>query len=405
MTASPRALPSDGDRTGRDLGDEEIALVAEALRSGTLNATRGTFVRRFERAFAAAFGAPEAVAAASGTAAVHAALAALALQSGDEVITTAITDMGAITPILYEGAVPVFADVDAATGNVTAATIAARLTSRTRAVIVTHLFGMPCDMRPILELVRDRGVVLIEDCAQAPLAEDVAGTVGTLGALACFSFQQSKHLTTGEGGMVLANDAALGDRVRRFVNKGWGYGDAEPDHDFPALNGRLTELQGAVGLAQLGKLPSVLARRRATADRLRAELDGVPGVAMPPQRQGVVSSWWRVCLDVDPDVVEGGPDALAPALAALGLAARPRYIGVPAYRTRLFREWRNSPVTRVPFEQAGRTPEPPAGSMAGTERALRRMLVLPWNELFTDDHVAAIASTLRAAVSQHAGHG
>jgi dTDP-4-amino-4,6-dideoxygalactose transaminase len=402
MTRTPLQLPSDGDASGRDLGDREIALVTEALRSGTLTATKGTFVRRLADAFAECMGAAHGVACASGTAAIHGALVAAELEAGDEVVTTAITDMGAIMPILYEGAVPVFCDVDPDTANVTAEAIAARVTDRTRAIIVTHLFGLPCDMAPILALARERGLFVIEDCAQAPLAEDTAGTVGTLGDVGCFSFQQGKHMTTGEGGAMITSRPDVARRLQKFVDKGWGYGEPQPDHDFPALNGRMTELQGAVGLAQLDKLPSVLARRRASAAWLRPRLASLPGLALPPIRPGVTPSWWRFGLLVDPGVVRGGASALAEELGRLGVTAMPHYIRKPAWRTAVLRAWQAHPVTRVPFERAGRVPEPPPEAARGTERALERLLVLPWNEHYQPEHLAFLHEALQAALQKAA---
>src|SRR5688572_15038942 len=152
----PMTLPSDQDATGRTLGDEEIATLAEAIRSGTLTSTKGEKVRALETRFAELLGVGHCLACSSGTAALHTAFAALDLEPGDEVITTGITDMGALTPLLYQGLIPVFADVDPRTCNVTADTVAARLSERTRAVVVTHLFGNPCDMAGIMELARSR---------------------------------------------------------------------------------------------------------------------------------------------------------------------------------------------------------------------------------------------------------
>src|SRR5262245_28483779 len=162
--------------------------------------------------------------------------------------------MGALTPVLYQGAIPVFADVDPRTGNVTADTIAACLSDRTRGIVVTHLFGVPCEMEPILQLAKTHRLPVIEDCAQAFLAEYDGQPVGRLGTIGCFSLQQGKHITTGEGGLVTTNDDALAKRVFYFLNKAWGYGDPQPDHYFIALNYRLSELQGAVAVAQLQKL-------------------------------------------------------------------------------------------------------------------------------------------------------
>lgn len=391
-------LPSDRDASGRELGDKEVGLVEEAIRSGRLSSTWGVFVDRFEWAFAHRMDAACAVACSSGSAAVHAALAALELEAGDEVVTSPITDMGAITPIAYEGAAPVFCDVDPSTGNVTAETIAAAAGPRTRAVVVTHLFGMPCEMAPIVELARARGWRLIEDCAQAPLAEDHGRPVGSFGDLACFSFQQGKHITTGEGGMVTTADEELGRRVRCFVNKGYVVEDDVADHVRLALNYRMTELQGAVGFAQMEKLDDVVEARRRTAAALRDSLEGLAGARPAPERPGAVHVYWRFPLLVDPDVVSGGCSALAYELEERGVPSKPRYVGRPAFECRLFREWRRSPVLRAAYEAAGREPPGEGVAFPGARAFLDRVLVLPWNEHYDRRHLAWIETALREAL-------
>src|SRR5436309_1646236 len=180
---APQALdlPSDQDHTGRDFGAEELALLRQVLDSGTLNCTKGTQVKAFERAFAALHHVREARAVTSGTAAIHTAIAAIDPEPGDEIITTPITDMGAIAPILYQQAIPIFADVDPETLNVTPDTVAARITPRTRAIIATHLFGNPCDVVGIQRVAEAHGIPVIEDCAQAYLATQHERFVGTIG--------------------------------------------------------------------------------------------------------------------------------------------------------------------------------------------------------------------------------
>src|SRR5437763_1842397 len=202
------ALPSDQDSTGRDLGAEELELLEQVIRTGTLTSTKGSYTKTLEQRFAETLGVKKAYACASGTAAVHLAIAAVNPNPGDEFVTTSITDMGALTPILYQGGIPVFAEVDPVTLNLTAKTIEAALSPRTKAIVVTHLFGNPCDMNEIMELARSRNIPVIEDCAQAFLARSGNQYVGTFGAIGCFSTQQGKHMTTGEGGFVVSNDDA-----------------------------------------------------------------------------------------------------------------------------------------------------------------------------------------------------
>jgi perosamine synthetase len=389
-------LPSDQEASGRTLGTEELALLEEVIESGTLTSTKGTAVRELERRFAERLGRGWAVACASGTAAIHAAIAAIDPEPGEEIVTSPITDMGAITPIVYQGAIPVFADVDPRTCNLTAETIEPQLSHRTRAIIVTHLFGNPAEMTPILELAARHGIPVIEDCAQAYLAEVDGGMVGTLGAIGCFSLQQGKHITCGEGGLVVTDDRALARRIKLFVNKAWGYGDTNPDHTFLALNYRMTELQGAVALAQLGKLRTGVERRRAMAARLEAALGGMPGVATPHSVPGAVHSYWRYCLWIDGDRVPGGSPAFGASLKRRGIAAAPRYIQKPAFQCEVFREHRTFGNSRFPFtlarpEALDYRPE----RYPGVFKSLKDILVLPWNERFTVEHVDYIATAIR----------
>ncbi len=404
-SSSSTSLPSDGDHTGRTLGDDEVALAALAIRSGTLNSTRGTFVTEFERRFAAWQGSRHAIACASGSAAVHAALAALDLQPGDEVVTTPITDMGALTPILYQGGVPVFADVDPRSKNVTAATIAAVCTARTRAIVVTHLFGLPAELDAIVRFAQGRGLAVIEDCAQAFGATHRGRKVGTWGRIAAFSLQQGKHITCGEGGIVTTDDDALARRLFLFVNKAWGYGDPRPDHYFPALNYRLTELQGAVLVAQLGKLDDVIARRRQVAAALRERLLGLAGLHLPGDPDAGKHVFWKFAIDVDPAIVAGGAVALGKGLQEQGIACAPRYVQKPAFACELFRDWQRFAVTRMPLAHNPRgegpgdqdtAPWPAADALPGAVAALDRVLVLPINERYLPVHIDRVATAIRA---------
>lgn len=392
------ALPSDQDATGRTFDGRELALLAEVLGSGTLTSTKGNFVRTLEERFAATLGVRAAYACSSGSAAVHCAVAAVDPEPGDEIITTGITDMGALAPILYQGAIPVFADVDPRTCNVTAETIEAALSERTRAVVVTHLFGNPCEMGPIMELARARRIPVIEDCAQSFLARSGDGFVGAVGDIGCFSLQQGKHITTGEGGLVTTNDPALARRVFLFINKAWGYGDPNPDHYFLALNYRLSELQGAVAVAQLDKLAAVVERRVAAAERLTTMLRGVGGIETPFVHEGNTHTYWKYCLRVDGRVVRDGAQGMARLLKERGIASAPRYIQKPAFMCEVFREQRTFGRSRFPFTLArpGAVDYDPA-RFPGTFAALEGVLVLPWNERYTDEHVEYIAGAIQDA--------
>jgi dTDP-4-amino-4,6-dideoxygalactose transaminase len=404
--STQETLPSDQDATGRTLGDEEIALVTEAIRSGTLTSTKGKFVRTLEQRFAELLGIPYAYACASGTAAVHTAVAAIDPEPGDEIITSPITDMGAIAPIIYQGAVPVFADVDPRTYNVTAEAISACVSERTRAIIVTHLFGNPCEMTDIMALAQARGIPVIEDCAQAFHSRHDGKYVGTMGTIGCFSLQQGKHITVGEGGLVVASDPGLARRMYLFINKAWGYGDPKPDHYFLALNYRLSELQGAVAVAQLPKLAFSVGQRIAMAGLLTEKLRGVPGIQTPWVFPKNTHTYWKYCLRVDDQVVPGGAVALARSLKEAGIASAPRYIQKPAFMCEVFQQQRTFGKSRFPFTLA--RPEVldyDRSRFPGTFTALEGVLVLPWNERYTEKHVDYLAASIQEALSRLAGSG
>lgn len=391
------ALPSDQDASGRSFGPEELERVAAVLESGTLTCTKGSQTPELESRFAGLLGVRAALACSSGTAAVHAAVATVDPEPGDEIITSPITDMGAIAPILYQGAIPVFADVDPDTGNVTPESVAACWSDRTRAVIVTHLFGNPCRVEEIRELAVRRGVAVIEDCAQAYLAQRQGRMVGTIGDISCFSMQQGKHITTGEGGLVATDDPARARRARVFVDKAWPYGEAGADHEFLALNARITELQAAVANAQLARLPELVAHRRSTVALLADAIEGLEGVRMAPVDAGDAASWWRVPLLVDEEL--GGPDALAAALGGLGVSGAPRYVRKPAFACRVIAEQRTFGDSRWPFTLA--RPEAldySAERFRGAWSFLDRVLVLPWNERYEAEHAVRVADALHTAV-------
>jgi perosamine synthetase len=396
------ALPSDQDATGRTLGAEELALLTEVIQSGTLTSTKGAFVKSFEDEFARRLGVRKAYACASGTAAIHTAIAAIDPNPGDEIITSGITDMGALGPILYQGAVPVFADVDPETYNLTARTIESALSERTRAIIVTHLFGNPCEMTEIMELARARSLPVIEDCAQAFLAEHDGKKVGSIGTIGCFSLQQGKHITTGEGGIITTDDEALARRMYLFINKAWGYGDTNPDHYFLALNYRLSELQGAVAWAQLPKLEGVVERRISTARKLTEKLRGLRcGIETPQVNERSVHTYWKYCLRVDRERIRDGAQGLARLLKDKGITSAPRYIQKPAFMCEVFREQRTFGTSRWPFTLA----RPEAVNydrllFPGTFAALEGVLVLPWNENYTDEHVDYIADSIHEAAGR-----
>lgn len=397
-------LPSDQDATGRDLGDDEMVQLGIAIESGTLNSTKGNLVKQFEREFAERLGTHYGYACASGSAAVHCAIAAIDPEPGDEIVTTSITDMGAITPILYQAAIPVFADVDPLTYNITAESVASVLSERTKAIVVTHLFGNPAEMDGILTLARETGIPVIEDCAQAFGATYQGKKIGTLGDIGCFSLQQGKHITTGEGGIVITSDAGLARRMNLFINKAWGYGDPNPDHYFLALNCRMNELTGAVALAQLKKLDGFVARRVEIARQIGEGLAGLEGIEVPVVTPESRHTYWKYCLRVDSSKFAGGLDELASRLKSRNIFCAPRYIQKPAFECEVIRDQRTFGDSRFPFNLArSEAVDYSKDKFSGTYEALATILVLPLNERYTSQHVQYVVESIRQVAEELSG--
>ncbi len=386
-------FPSDKRADGRSLGKEEIGILSEVIRAGTLNSTAGSMVKRFEREFSGMHEVPFGIATSSGTAGIHAALFALGVGKGDEVVTSPVTDFGAIAPIILLGAVPVFCDLDPETLVPTPESIEERLTPKTKAVIVTHLFGLPCDMDGIMDVTR--GIPLVEDCAQAPLARWNGRYAGTFGDVSVFSFQQSKHITSGEGGICLVKDENTARRLKLFVNKGWPYGEENPDHEFLGLNYRMTELQGAVLCAQIRKLDYSVKKRRENAGMLEEMLSGIDGVRPCPVPKEAEHSYWRYPMLVDGRLVPGGAGRLGGYLQEKGIPCQPNYIGRPAFELKAMKEYyKNASSGGAPGERRG---------FRGTYEGLESMIVFPWNERYGKDHLVAISEAVEEGVERLKG--
>lgn len=387
--------PSMADSSGRTFGAEEVEAVTRVLHSGMLNSVWGTEVRALEREVAERFGAGYAVACSSGTASLHLAVAAIAPEPGDEIITSPITDFGSVAPILAQNAVPVFADVDPLTGNLDPASVAAAIGPRTRAILGVHLFGGVADLREVADA---HGIPLIEDCAQAWLARypdgSLAGTGGTIG---CFSLQQWKHISCGDGGLVITDDAALARRMRLFADKGWPRDGGARRYEAFGLNYRMNELSGAVARAQFAKLSGVLADRRRTARKLVDAIADLPGVHVPTDVDA--HAWWLFPVVLDPPL---GNLEVAGKLAAAGVPARAGYLDEPLHCAPALTEAPVYGTSRYPLTvpPADRVPTYGWGACPAAERLIKETLVvIDWNERYTDAHVDEIATTLRAAVT------
>ncbi|OPX72381.1 MAG: Aspartate aminotransferase [Methanoregulaceae archaeon PtaB.Bin108] len=251
------------------LDEEEVDAVSRVIRSGML--AKGPRVEEFERGFSVYCGTKHGVAMNSGTAALHAALLALGIGPGDEVIVPAFTFFATASSVCMCGATPVFADVDPDTFNISVDKVAEAVNQRTKAVIGVHLFGQPFDVQPILEICDERGIPLLEDAAQAHGAEYHGKKTGSMGMAGCFSFYPTKNMTTGEGGMVTTSDMALSSRMRQIIDHGQ---EKKYFHTRIGYNYRMTDMAAALGLVQLKKLDRMNRRRREIASHYDSHIRG-----------------------------------------------------------------------------------------------------------------------------------
>ncbi len=363
--------------------EEEVAAVAAVMRSNRVNYWTGQECRAFEREFAAWVGTDHAIALANGTVALDLALQGLGIGAAyggaadDEVIVTPRTFLASVSCVVNAGAVPVFADVEADSGNISAATIAAVLTERTKAIIPVHLAGWPVDMDPIMDLARPRGIKVIEDCAQAHGAKYKGRSVGSIGDIGAWSFCQDKIMTTGgEGGMVTLNDREIWSRMWSYKDHGksWDavYERAHPPgfrwvHESMGTNWRMLEMQAAIGRIQLARMADWTAMRTANANRIRAALAPFAGpegmVRVPTPRcaacpgcdtvTGCVHAEYKCYAYVHPDRLAAGwdRDRIVAEIVALGV---PCFQGScsEVYLEKAFDDTGWRPLQRLPVARA-----------------------------------------------------
>ena len=310
---------------------DEIAAAARVLESGKVNYWTGNEGRQFELEFAEYAGCQYGVAVANGTVALELALRALGVEPGDEVITASRTFIASASSVVAAGARPVCADVDRDSGNITVDTIRAVCTPATKAIVVVHLAGWPCEMDPILELACQKGLKVVEDCAQAHGATYKGKRVGSFGDIAAFSFCQDKIMTTaGEGGMVTTNSYDLWQRMWSYKDHGKSFDSVSRPaqkpgfrwlHDSFGTNWRLSEIQSAVGRVALRKLPHWIAARRRHAARLTERLLEIPGLRIPTIPEHVGHAYYKYYVYVDQQALAGGwdRDRISQAISACGI--------------------------------------------------------------------------------------
>jgi perosamine synthetase len=375
-------------------GDEEVALVTEAIRSQNLFGLGGPKVSALEQQFGDLYGVRHAVASTSGTAAIHVAVGTINPNPGDEIITAPITDGGSIVPIIYQGCIPIFADIDA-TYNMDPTDVESKITDRTAAIMVVHLFGNACNMDAMVDIARRHNIPLIEDCSQAHVTQYKGRYLGTWGDIAAFSLQQSKHMTTGDGGLTITNRDDLSERMYLFRDKGWtrkpGWGART--YAFLAPNYRMTEMQGAVGLAQLKKVRQVVETRMELGSYFTEMLMDIPGVTPPPITEGSEHSYWSFPLRIDGwSIKEFGH-----ALIQEGVSAGAGYIGEPIFLCmEALAAKKTFGTSTYPFDgsHGGRQIDYVSGMCPRTEEALQHMITIGFNENYTRQDIEDMSGAI-----------
>jgi len=303
------------------LDGNEKKYLDECIDTGWIS-SEGPFVKRFEEEFAARMGRKHGIAVTNGTAALDAAVEALDIGPGDEVILPAFTIISCINQVVRSGATPVLVDSDPVSWNMDVNQVEAKITPRTKAIMVVHIFGLPVDMDPVLELVERHGLKLIEDAAQMQGQDYRGKPCGSFGDLSTFSFYPNKHVTTGEGGMILTDDDQLAETCRGLRNLCF-----QPQkrfvHERLGWNLRMTNLQAALGVAQLERLDEFVARKRAMGARYSDLLKGVSGVQLPLAKTNFAGNvYWVYGIILD-DSIDFGAEEAMQRLADKGIGCRP----------------------------------------------------------------------------------
>jgi perosamine synthetase len=357
------------------LGEREKQLVLEAIETGWIS-SEGPFIRDFEERMAAAVGRRHGIAVCNGTAALETAAAALELRPGDEVIMPTFTIISCAAAIVRRGAVPVVVDSDPVTWNMQIGQIEAKITKRTKAIMAVHIYGLPVDLDPLLDIARRHGLAVIEDAAEMHGQTYRGRPCGSFGDLSVFSFYPNKHITTGEGGMVLTDDPRLAERCRSLRNLCF-----QPErrfvHEEIGHNFRMTNLQAALGLAQLERLDQSIARKRAIGRRYTERLRGVPGLELPPAEAEYATSVYWVYGLVLQERVPLDAAGMMQRLAERGIGTRP-----------FFWPMHEQPVLRRQGLFAGE-------SYPVAERLARRGFYVPSGLALTDIQIDEVAHTLR----------
>lgn len=355
------------------IGEEEIQAVVKVMRSGMLTSGLGAGpkVTEFEKNYAAFAGVKNAIAVNTGTAALHAAVMAAGVKAGEEVILPSFTFVATAEAVVLAGGKPVFADIDPETFTLSPEDVEKAITPKTKAIIPVDLYGLPADIKPIREIVRKNGLAIIEDCAQSHGATYERKPAGALADVACWSLYAAKNIGTGEGGVVTTDDDKLADTVRMIRTHGE---KAKYSSLMLGTNYRMTEIQAAIGIVQLARLPDFFAKREGNAERLTESLKGIDKIKLPSELKNRKSSWYLYTIRIN-DATESMRNNIIKEMHDKGIGAEAYY---------------PTPVHQMPYykETFGRF------NLPETEKAAKQVLSLPIHPSVTDEQIDFIAKTL-----------
>lgn len=394
---------------GKRFGAAELTQLSEALEQNTLFYWYGNKVKTMCAKFATMYGVKHCVATSSGTAAIHTALGALGITEGDEVITSPITDMGTIIGILYQNAIPVFADVEPHTYNIDPKSIEANITDKTKAILVVHLAGNPANMDAIMEIAERFHLYVIEDCAQAYLSYYRGKLVGSIGDIGCFSLNDYKHISAGDGGMCIMNDEALYHKALRFADKNYNRlaETKEEERSIPSIapNYRMNELTAAVAIAQLDRLKWLCRTRNYFGDKITAGLRGLKGVYPHEVADGNQSSYWFYLFRLDEEALNVDTDTFVAALNAEGIPASRGYIPECVYAYDLFQNRSAYPNTHAPFDSAyyARYRSYPCGLCPTAEAVLKTSVRINVSEFYAEQDIDETIAAIRKVAAWFGG--
>jgi perosamine synthetase len=364
-----------------DITEAEVEAVTAVLRTNSLSL--GPKLVEFEYALAASHQMPHAMAVSSGTAALHLAIRALNLGIGDEVIVPSFTFVAVANAVLYERAIPVFADIDPVTLNIDPVSVEAAITPRTRAMIIVHTFGVPAEMDELVATARRHNLAVIEDACEAIGATYKGKPVGSFGDLSVFAFYPNKQITTGEGGALLCRDSRLAERIRALRNQGRYASSEWLQHIELGYNYRLSEMACALGLIQLSRLNEILSKRARVAEIYDIALREVTGIHCPSLRlPDRTISWFVYVVRLDDALPEHARDLILDALQKLGIGCG-RYFA-PIHRQPAFSNALTARDAKLPW----------------TESIAKRTLALPFFNRIRNEQIAEVAGALTSAIAR-----